>query len=308
MIYTCTLNPSLDYYMSFDNIENGRLNRSISEHFEAGGKGINVSIVLNNLRIPSRALGFVGGFTKDFFMEHLMRYTYIEPNFTYIKGHTRINVKAFTGVETTLNAKGPQVSEEEKRMMLRRVDRLTNYDLLVLSGSCPDNCFDMAEKMMQHCVENEVKIVLDTKPSTMLAFLKYRPLLVKPNLEELEDMFEEPIFTEKDIVKHARRLVEMGAENCIVSLGADGAILVNETGAYKSNVVPGEVRNTIGAGDSVVAGFLMSYLRSTDIIQIFQYASACGSATALSDTLATREEVEAIVDQIVITKIEEDNE
>lgn len=308
MIYTCTLNPSLDYYMSFDKIEKGKLNRSTSETFEAGGKGINVSIVLNNLRIPSRALGFVGGFTREYFLEHLTRYTYIEPNFTYIKGHTRINVKAFAGIETTLNAKGPQVSEEEKRMMLRRVDRLTNYDILVLSGSCPDNCFDMAEKMMQHCVENEVKIVLDTKPSTMLAFLKYHPLLVKPNLEELEEMFEEPIFTEKDIVNQARRLVEMGAENCIVSLGGDGAIMVNAQGVFKTNVVPGEVRNTIGAGDSVVAGFLMSYLRSQDMMQIFQYASACGSATALSHSLATREEVEAIVDQIVVTKIEEDNE
>lgn len=308
MIYTCTLNPSLDYYMDFEKIESGKLNRSISEHFEAGGKGINVSIVLNNLRIPSRALGFVGGFTRDFFMEQLQRYTYIEPSFTYIKDHTRINVKAFAGLETTLNAKGPRVSDEEKRQMLRKVEKLNSYDIFVLSGSCPDNCFDMAEKMMQYCEENEVKIVLDTKPSTMLAFVKYHPLLVKPNLEELEDMFEEPIFTEQDIVKHARRLVEMGAENCIVSLSGDGAILVNATGAYRTNVAKGTVKNTIGAGDSVVAGFLMNYLRSQDMIKIFQYASACGSATALSHTLATREEVDAIVDEIIVTKIKEDNQ
>lgn len=306
MIYTCTLNPSLDYYMKFEQVEQGRLNRSVEEYYEAGGKGINVSIVLNNLRIPSRALGFVGGFTRDFFMEHLRRYTYIEPNFTYIKDHTRINVKAFDKIETTLNARGPQVSEEEKRQMLRRVEKLNSYDILVLSGSCPDNCFDMAEKMMQYCQENEVKIVLDTKPSTMLAFLKYKPLLVKPNLEELEDMFEDTIFTEKDIVRDARKLVEMGAENCIVSLGGDGAILVNQTGAYKSNVAPGTVKNTIGAGDSVVAGFLMNYLRSQDMMKIFQYACACGSATALSHTLCTREEADALVNQITVTKIEED--
>lgn len=308
MIYTCTLNPSLDYYMSFDKIEPGKLNRSVEEHYEAGGKGINVSIVLNNLRIPSRALGFVGGFTRDYFMEHLKRYTYIEPNFTYIKDHTRINVKAFAGLETTLNARGPQVSDEEKRQMLRRIEKLNSYDILVLSGSCPDNCFEMAENMMQYCQENEVKIVLDTKPSTMLAFLKYHPLLVKPNLEELEEMFNGTIFTEQDIVRDARKLVELGAENCIVSLGGDGAILVNKTGAYKTNVAPGSVKNTIGAGDSVVAGFLMNYLRSQDMIQIFRYASACGSATALSHTLCTREEVEALVDQITVTKIEEGNE
>ena len=306
MIYTCTLNPSLDYYMKFDQLEQGKLNRSVEEHYEAGGKGINVSIVLNNLRIPSRALGFVGGFTRDFFMEQLRRYTYIEPNFTYIKDHTRINVKAFGKSETTLNARGPQVSEEEKRQMMRRVEKLNSYDILVLSGSCPDNCFDMAEKMMQYCKENEVKIVLDTKPSTMLAFLKYKPLLVKPNLDELEEMFDDTIFTEKDIVRDARKLVEMGAENCIVSLGGDGAILVNQTGAYRSTVAPGTVKNTIGAGDSVVAGFLMNYLRSQDMMKIFQYASACGSATALSDTLCTREEAEALVDQINVTKIEED--
>lgn len=306
MIYTCTLNPSLDYYMKFDCVEPGKLNRSIEEYYEAGGKGINVSIVLNNLRIPSRALGFVGGFTRDFFMEQLRRYTYIEPNFTYIKDHTRINVKAFDRRETTLNARGPQVSEEEKRQMLRRVEKLNSYDILVLSGSCPDNCFDMAEKMMEYCQENEVKIVLDTKPSTMLAFLKYHPLLVKPNLEELEEMFGEPIFTEKDIVKNARKLVELGADNCIVSLGGDGAILVNRMGAFKSSVAPGEVKNTIGAGDSVVAGFLMNYLRSQDMIKIFQYASACGSATALSHTLCTREEADALVEQITVTKIEED--
>ncbi|MBQ4343300.1 MAG: 1-phosphofructokinase [Erysipelotrichaceae bacterium] len=308
MIYTCTLNPSLDYYMSFEKIEPGRLNRSVEEHYEAGGKGINVSIVLNNLRIPSRALGFVGGFTREYFMEHLRRYTYIEPNFTYIKDHTRINVKAFAGIETTLNARGPQVSEEEKRQMLRRVEKLNSYDIFVLSGSCPDNCFEMAEKMMEYCQENEVKIVLDTKPSTMLAFLKYHPLLVKPNLEELEEMFDGTIFTEQDIVRDARKLVELGAENCIVSLGGDGAILVNKTGAYKTNVAPGTVKNTIGAGDSVVAGFLMNYLRSQDMMKIFQYASACGSATALSHTLCTREEVEALVEQIVVSKIEEENQ
>ena len=294
--------------MSFDKIEPGRLNRSVEEHYEAGGKGINVSIVLNNLRIPSRALGFVGGFTREYFMEHLRRYTYIEPNFTYIKDHTRINVKAFAGIETTLNARGPQVSEEEKRQMLRRVEKLNSYDIFVLSGSCPDNCFEMAEKMMEYCQENEVKIVLDTKPSTMLAFLKYHPLLVKPNLEELEEMFDGTIFTEQDIVRDARKLVELGAENCIVSLGGDGAILVNKTGAYKTNVAPGTVKNTIGAGDSVVAGFLMNYLRSQDMMKIFQYASACGSATALSHTLCTREEVEALVEQIVVSKIEEENQ
>lgn len=304
MIYTCTLNPSLDYYMEFDEVKLGETNRCRFEYFEPGGKGINVSIVLNNLRIPSRALGFVGGFTREYFIEMLEKYEYIQPSFTYIKGCTRINVKALANKETVMNAKGPDVSEEEKRQMLRRVEKLTNIDMLVLSGSCPDNCFEMAETMMQKCVENGVEIVLDTKPSTMQAFLKYRPLLVKPNLSEMEEIFNETIYTQEDIISHGKRLVEMGAQNCLVTLGGDGALLINQDGVFHSGVAEGKVMSTTGAGDSVVAGFLMNYLRTKDILTIFKYASACGSATALSKGLATREKVEEIVNQIQVTRLE----
>lgn len=304
MIYTCTLNPSLDYYMEFDELELGSMNRCKTEFYEPGGKGINVSIVLNNLKIPSRALGFVGGFTRDYFIEKLEKYEYIQPSFTYIKGCTRINVKALATKETIMNAKGPVVTDEEKRQMLRRVEKLTNIDILVLSGSCPENCFEMADQMMQKCSENKVTIVLDTKPSTMKAFLKYKPLLVKPNLAEMEELFNEIISSKEDIIKHAKRIVELGAQNCLVSLGSDGALLVNEDGVYHSGVAEGKVISTTGAGDSVVAGFLMNYLRSRDLLSIFQYASACGSATALSKGLATREKVEEIVDQIKVTQVE----
>ncbi len=304
MIYTCTLNPSLDYYMEFDELKIGTTNRCQAEFFEPGGKGINVSIVLNNLKIPSRALGFVGGFTREYFIEKLEKYEYIQPSFVYIKGCTRINVKALGQKETVMNAKGPEVTEEEKRQMLRRAERLTNIDILVLSGSCPDNCFEMAEQMMQRCAENGVKIVLDCKPSTMKAFLKYQPLLVKPNLAEMEAIFNEPIRNREDIIAHGKRIVEMGAENCLVTLGSDGALLINRDGVFHSGVAAGKVISTTGAGDSVVAGFLMNYLRSRDILTIFRYASACGSATALSKGLATREKVEEIVDQIEVTRIE----
>lgn len=304
MIYTCTLNPSLDYYMELNELEIGKVNRCSSEFFEPGGKGINVSIVLNNLRIPSRALGFVGGFTKEYFVQMLEKYEYIQPSFTYIKGCTRINVKALSGKETVMNAKGPDVTEEEKRQMLRRVEKLTNIDMLVLSGSCPDNCFDMAEAMMQKCVENGVEIILDCKPSTMRSFLKYHPLLVKPNLSEMEEIFEETIYSQQDIIDHGKRIVEMGAQNCLVTLGSDGALLINRDGVFHSGIAEGKTVSTTGAGDSVVAGFLMNYLRSRDILTIFQYASACGSATALSKGLATREKVEEIVDQIKVTRIE----
>ncbi len=303
MIYTCTLNPSLDYYMEFDKLELGVINRSNQEYYEPGGKGINVSIVLNNLRIPTRALGFLGGFAKEYFVEMLQQYEYIQPAFTSIHGNTRINIKSLSNTETVLNAKGPTVSEEEKGLMLRRIEKLNSIDVLVLSGSCPDNCFEMADKMMQTCVANQTQIVLDTKPSTMLAFLKYKPLLVKPNLAELEELFNETIFTEEDIVSHAKRIVELGAQNCIVTVGSDGAYLINHEGVFHATAVKGKVISTTGAGDSVVAGFLMNYLRTKDILTIFKYANACGCATALSKGLATREKVEEIVEQVIVTKI-----
>jgi len=304
MIYTCTLNPSLDYYMEFEHLTLGAINRSSKEFFEPGGKGINVSIVLNNLKIPSRALGFVGGFTRDYFVKRLQKYEYIQPSFTYIEDSTRINIKIHSKMETDLNAKGPKVTEEEKQQMLKRVDRLNPVDILVLSGSCPDNCFDMAEKMMQMCQENNSEIVLDCEPSTMKAFLKYKPLLVKPNHDEIEEMFETKLNSVEDIIHYAKKIVAMGAKNCLVSLGKDGAILVNSEGVYQSGIVDGDVIGTTGAGDSVVAGFLMSYLRTRDILEIFRYASACGSATALSAGLATREKIEELVNEIKVIQVE----
>ena len=304
MIYTCTLNPSLDYYMEFDVLQLGNLNRSKAEFFEPGGKGINVSIVLNNLKIPSRALGFLGGFTKDYFVDKLAQYEYIQPSFTSIQESTRINIKALTTSETIMNAKGPNVTEEEKQQLLRRINKLSDIDIFVLSGSCPDDCLDLAEQMMKHCQVNGVQLVLDTKPSTMMVFLKYKPLLVKPNLAELEEFFSETIQTQAEMIKYAKKIVELGAQNCLVSLGGEGALLVNEEGVFHSNAVKGSVVSATGAGDSVVAGFLMNYLRTKDILTIFKYASACGSATALSKGLATREKVDEIVNQVQVTKVE----
>ena len=220
MIYTCTLNPSLDYYMEFDKVELGKTNRSSLEYYEAGGKGINVSIVLNNLMIPSRALGFVGGFTKDFFISLLQKYEYIEPVFTFIEGHTRINVKVKGDLlETELNAKGPSITEEDMRMMLRRVERLNRSDIFVLSGNCPDNLVDLTEKMIQLCIENDVKFVLDVNHELLLRLLKYKPFLVRPNIEDLETMFDEVIADQKQLIHAGRQCAKLGAENVILMMG-----------------------------------------------------------------------------------------
>ncbi len=303
MIYTCTLNPSLDYYMEFNELELGTLNRCSEERYVPGGKGINVSIVLNNLRIPSRALGFLGGFTKDYFVQRLTTYEYVKPSFTYIEEPTRINVKIHAEKETTLNAKGPHISEAEKKQMLMRFKNMGSNDIFVLSGSIPDNCVDLVDQMLQQCVENQVQIVLDITPSVMRSFLKYKPLLIKPNLAEMEELFGEVIQSEKNIIDQAQRAIAEGAQNCIVTVGSDGAYFVSNEGAYHSSVVPGKVISTTGAGDSVVAGFLMNYLRSRDMLAIFKYASACGCATALSVGLATPEKVDEIVDQVQVKKV-----
>lgn len=309
MIYTCTLNPSLDYFMEFDKVELGKTNRSSLEYYEAGGKGINVSIVLNNLMIPSRALGFVGGFTKDFFISLLQKYEYIEPVFTFIEGHTRINVKVKGDLlETELNAKGPSITEEDMRMMLRRVERLNRSDIFVLSGNCPDNLVDLTEKMIQLCIENDVKFVLDVNHELLLRLLKYKPFLVRPNIEDLETMFDEVIADQKQLIHAGRRCVELGAENVILMMGKDGSLLINQDGVYHANSIDAEVVNSVGAADSMIAGFVMNYLRSRDIITTFKYANCCGIATAFSKGMATREKIESLYDEILVTKIDENEE
>ena len=305
MIYTCTLNPSLDYYMEFDKLEPGKTNRSQLEYYEAGGKGINVSIVLNNLRIPSRALGFVGGFTRDFFISLLQKYEYIEPVFTFIDGHTRVNVKIQDKhLETALNAKGPTVTSEDMRMMLRRLNRLNRSDIFVLSGNCPENLYELTEQMIQLCVENDVKFVLDVDCKVLDRLLKYKPFLVRTTMEGLEETFNEVITSKEQTISDCHKLVEMGAENVIMVLGEDGSLLVNQDGAYHANSVDATVVNSVGVADSVIAGFVMNYVRSRDIITTFRYANCCGIATGFSKGMATREKIDSLYDQTEVTQIQ----
>ena len=304
MIYTCTLNPSLDYYMEFDQVELGKTNRSSLEYFEAGGKGINVSIVLNNLMIPSRALGFVGGFTRDFFISLLQKYEYIEPVFTFIEGHTRINVKVKGRKETELNAKGPSITEEDMRMMLRRVERINRSDMFVLSGNCPKNLSEMVEKMIGICHENEVKFVLDINPALYPRLLPYRPFLIRPNLSDLRRLSGQPLETDRQIVDCVRGLYGEEAENIIVMNGRKGSLLINREGAWHANSVEAKVVNSVGAADAMIAGFVMNYLRSRDIISTFRYANCCGVATIFSKGMATREKIDSLFDEIEITRID----
>lgn len=308
MIYTCTLNPSLDYYMEFDEVKLGKTNRSRIEYYEAGGKGINVSIVLNNLMIPSRALGFIGGFTRDFFISLLQKYEFIEPAFTYTEGHTRINVKVKdmeTLAETELNAKGPAISEVDMKMMIRRIEKMNRSDMFVLSGNCPDNLVELVEKMIAQCAENKIPFVLDVNTSLYKRLLQYKPLLIKPNLQEMEEISGRVLRNQSELVRAAKECVKQGAENVIISQGAEGSVLINLQGSYHANSIQADIVSTVGAGDSMVAGFVMNYIRSRDIITTFRYANCCGVATAFSKGLATREKIEALYNEIVVEEIKE---
>ncbi|MEG2993765.1 MAG: 1-phosphofructokinase family hexose kinase [Erysipelotrichaceae bacterium] len=308
MIYTCTLNPSLDYYMEFSNeLSSEVTNRSQLEYYEAGGKGINVSIVLNNLMIPSRALGFIGGFTKDFYINLLQKYEYVQPSFTYIEGHTRINVKIRADEESIdLNAAGPYITDKSMEQLRMKVDRLDESDILVFSGNCPDYILDQVEDMLEACSNEKVRVVLDTNPNIISRCLKFEPYLINPSLSELSEITKLPCNSMDEIIKAAKVCVHEGAKNVMIRL-KDGAILANSEGIFKSNQTETLVDgiNTVGMNDAMVAGFVMSSLRTTKAIECFKFANSCGDATGFSKSLEIRERINSIYDNVEIEKLED---
>lgn len=308
MIYTCTLNPSLDYYMEFpESLSNASTNRSQLEYFEAGGKGINVSIVLNNLMIPTRAIGFLGGFTKDFYINLLERYEYIQPSFTYIEGHTRINVKAKAGVdEVDLNAAGPYITDKSMEQLIIKCDRLDENDILVFSGNSPEYLMAKIDQLISMCSTNGVRIVLDTNPMVIQHCLQYKPYLIHPNLLELSQIVQRELKSFEDIVAAAKECVQLGAKNVMVRLESNESLLVNGEGVYKATHGSIDVPdiNTVGTSDAMVAGFVMNSLRTSKILECFRFANSCSVATAFSKSLEIRDKVNAIFDQVQIETIE----
>lgn len=304
MIYTCTVNPSLDYYLKVENeIKIGEVNRSFKEHYAAGGKGVNVSIVLNNLMIPSSALGFLGGFTKDFYLSFLNQYPYVQPRFTTIEGTTRINVKVNGKKETDLNTTGPHISDEEFNKFLKKCDRIDMDDTFILSGSIQKDLYDKMIELIERLSNNGVKIILDTNPKLMNDCLKYRPLLIKPNLDELEEMTDEIIQSEEKLHEVAMSLVDKGAMNVLVSLGSDGAILANKDGLYRANSILKDIVSTTGCGDAMVGAYVFNLQRGANDLEAFKYATAAGAATAFKEGLATREEIDSYCDEIHVERI-----
>lgn len=300
MIYTVTFNPSLDYIVTVDHFKTGRVNRTNTELMFPGGKGINVSIVLGNLGLSSVALGFMAGFTGREIEKRLDDWG-VKSDFIEIQnGMSRINVKLRSDEESEINGMGPAIAEADIQKLYAQLDKLGDGDTLVLAGSIPASMpGDVYEKIMARLDGRGINIVVDATKDLLLNVLKYHPFLIKPNNHELGDMFGVTLENDADIVRYAKKLQERGARNVLISMAGDGAILVAEDGReFRSDAAKGKVKNSVGAGDSMVAGFITGYTKSDgDVVEGFKWGLATGSASAFSDELATADEVAAVMDR-----------
>ncbi len=293
MIYTLTLNPSIDYIVGVENIEYGKVNRSCYEKLLPGGKGINVSIVLKNLGICSCALGFVGGFTGEYIKNNLEDFG-VETDFVWLeKGLSRINTKIKADVETEINGQGPEISDNEKALLFEKLKSLKKGDVLVLAGSVPKGLGkEFYSEIMRKINTDEIRVVVDSEGELLRNTLKHRPFLIKPNNFELEGFFGVKINSLEDTVEYAKKLQNEGAKNVFVSMGGDGGIFVCEDGqVFYSQAPKGKVINTTGAGDSAVAGFIFEYEKSENFKDAFIMGISAGSASAFSENLAKNDEI-----------------
>lgn len=300
MIYTVTFNPSLDYVVQVKGFQGDTVNRVSSENLYAGGKGNNVAVVLSNLGLKSRALGFRAGFT-GIAMEQMLQEYGCDTDFIPLEeGMTRINVKVKSEKEFEINGQGPMIPEEKIEQLYRKIDMLKKEDVLVLSGSIPNTLpSDVYEQIMKRLDGKGVRISVDATQDLLFKVLKYHPFLIKPNNYELGEMFGIVLESDGQIIEYAKKLQDMGACNVLVSMAGDGAILVAENGEVWKLLPPkGVVVNSVGAGDSMVAGFLAGYLKSGNYEKALRLGTAAGSATAFTSWLAGREEIEALLEQI----------
>ena len=300
MIYTVTFNPAIDYVVRVEEFSLGQVNRSSREEIQFGGKGINVSVMLNHLGTDSCALGFLAGFTGKAIEDDLHRMG-IHTDFIHLsQGMTRINVKLKAKEETEINGQGPEISQADFQKLLKQVALLQPGDTLVLAGSIPQSLpDDVYERIIQSLAGKDIQVVVDATRDLLCHVLKYRPFLIKPNHIELGAIFDRTLHTDEEIRECASLLQQRGARNVLVSMAGDGAILLDETGAFHKIAAPkGKVKNSVGAGDSMVAGFLAGYLQSRDYETALRIGAAAGSATAFSEGLAQRDEVQALLDRM----------
>lgn len=304
MIYTVTFNPSLDYIVSVDNFTLGRVNRTRKEIIYPGGKGINVSMVLQNLGYQSCALGFMAGFTGRE-IARLLEVNGVESDFIHVdEGLSRINVKLRSNEESEINGQGPAIKKRDIAFLYEKLDRIQDGDILVLAGSIPEVMpDDIYMDIMRYLQTKDVRIVVDATKDLLVNVLPYHPFLIKPNNHELGEIFGVELKTTEEIVTYAKKLQEKGARNVLISMAGDGAILLTEDGQIFQSLPPkGKVLNSVGAGDSMVAGFIAGYLENQDYEYAFYMGVCTGSASAFSESLATRDEVAELMKQVKLQK------
>ncbi|SEM08082.1 1-phosphofructokinase [Butyrivibrio sp. ob235] len=301
MIYTVTFNPAIDYIVRMDKpLDPGMTNRSVSEDCFFGGKGINVSTILKNLGIENTALGFVAGFTGEAIVESVKNKGILADFITLKDGISRINVKIKSEQETEINAQGPVITDEAYYELLCKLDSLKEGDMLILAGSIPSTLpSDVYEIILDRLKDKGVTFVVDATKDLLMNVLKYHPFLIKPNNHELGEMFGTVLKTDDEIEEHAKKLQEMGARNVLISMAGDGAMLITEDGQrFRVGVPKGKVKNSVGAGDSMVAGFVAGYMKTKDYKVALNMGTAAGSATAFSDDLATGELINSIYETL----------
>ena len=299
MIYTVTFNPSLDYIVTVKNFQTGMVNRTVDEIIYPGGKGINVSMVLKNLGFDNTALGFMAGFTGDEICR-LLEKKGVQADFIHVeKGVSRINVKLRSNEESEINGIGPAIMQEDIKKLYEKLDQLQDGDVLVLAGSIPSVMPEsMYMDIMKHLEKKKLNIAVDATKDLLVNVLPYHPFLIKPNNHELGEIFGVTITDKDDVVKYAKKLKERGARNVLISMAGDGAVLVTEDGQeFRAEAPKGDLKNSVGAGDSMVAGFLAGYLSTGSYADAFKMGVCTGSASAFSEELATKAEVQALLDK-----------
>lgn len=301
MIYTVTFNPSLDYIVSVDDFRLGLTNRTSSELMLPGGKGLNVSMVLGNMGIENTALGFVAGFTGEEIVRRIEEMGVKSDLIPIDNGISRINLKLKSIDGTEINGCGPEISERNVQKLMEKLDILKEGDILVLAGSIPNSIPDDIYKgIMERLYGRNIMIVVDATKELLVNVLEYHPFLVKPNNHELGEIFQKELKTREEVIPYAKKMQEMGAKNVLVSMAGEGAVLVAGDGSVRSAPAPkGKLVNGVGAGDSMVAGFIAGWMEKQDYGYAFDMGVAAGSASAFSELLATRKEIEAVYKQII---------
>lgn len=303
MIYTVTLNPSIDYIVEVEDLRLGDLNRMKRDLKLPGGKGINVSRVLNQLEVQNKAVGFLGGFTGRY-IEDWLHEESISSDFVFVSDDTRINIKLKHGDETEINGIGPDICEAEANLLLQKLTDLKAADIVILSGSIPPSLgSDFYDKLISVCKRSGAEFVIDTTGIALREALTHKPLLVKPNHHELAELFGVTINSRDEIITYGRKLLEAGAKHVLVSMAGEGALFITGNDVYHANAPVGEVKNSVGAGDSMIAGFVGTLSLTGDLLEAFRAGVASGSATAFSDDLANREHIEQLRPQIEISQL-----